>query len=81
MSDTNRERFIMALTAAYVELFANDPEYAYSASRCTPEGLAVKMTDSMIANTANHEGAGFRKACKAVGLKHTRTAIRAYLKG
>lgn len=77
---TNREKFRAALEEAYIYLFANDPEYAYSASRITPALLAEKMTNAMIDNTANHEGAGFRRACKAVGIKHTRTAIRAYLK-
>jgi hypothetical protein len=76
---TNRERFQTALEDAYVYLFANDPDYAYSASRLTPAQLAEKMTISMLANTANHEGSGFRRACKAVGIKHTRTAIRAFL--
>ena len=77
----NQIAFRDALIDAYRDLFANDPEYAYSASRCTPEGLADKMTQSMIAGTANHEGAGFRRACKSVGIKHTRKAIREYLGG
>jgi hypothetical protein len=76
---TNQTRFRDALIDAYRDLFATDPEYAYSASKMTPEGLADKMTASMIANTANHEGTGFRRACKVVGIKHTRRAIRAYL--
>jgi hypothetical protein len=75
------DAFRAALEAAYTDLFANDPEYAYTASRCTPIGLAQKMTDGMITGDANHEGAGMCRACKAVGIKHTYTAIRAYLSG
>lgn len=75
----NRAKFREALEAAYTDLFVNDPEYAYAASRMSPMELSHKMLNAMVNNTANHEGAGFRRACKAVGIKHTRTAIRAFL--
>lgn len=75
----HQQLFRDALVMAYGDLFTNDPEYAYSASRCTPESLADKMTRSMLANSANHTGDGFKRVCKAMGIKHTRTAIREYL--
>jgi hypothetical protein len=31
--------------------------------------------------SVNHDGPGFRYACKQLGIKHTRTAIEAYLRG
>jgi len=77
---TNVETFRLALVAAYTQLFAEDPAYAYSASTTTPDVLATKMTDAMFKGSANYTGAGFKRACKAVGIKPTRTAILDYLK-
>jgi hypothetical protein len=71
--------FETKLAEAYADLFKNDPDYAYSASRCTPEGLAAKMTAGLRTGAANHDGAGIKRACKAVGIKHTHKAIREYL--
>jgi hypothetical protein len=76
---TNIERFIEALTKAYVELFESDPKYAYSAQHTTPEALAVKMTKGLAQGSANKDGAGIRRACKVCGIKHTYQAIRTYL--
>lgn len=71
----NQEYFKNALTAVYADLFANDPEYAYSASRITPAELADKMTRGILSGSANHTGTGIRRACKKVGIKHTRKAM------
>jgi hypothetical protein len=76
---TNTERFKAALTLAYQDLFATDEEYAYAAARTTPEALAEKMTSGLLTGSANHDGTGIRRACKAVGIKHTRKAIVAFL--
>jgi hypothetical protein len=75
---SNRDTFVAALTAAYVRLFET-PDYAYAAARTTPEALAVKMTDGLASGRANKAGEGIQAACKAVGVRHTYTAIRAYL--
>lgn len=75
----NQKLFREALVVAYRDLFDSDPDFAWVRSRMTPEALADKMLDAMIFGTANHTGLGFRRACKAVGIKHTRAAIRAYL--
>lgn len=76
---TNTERFRAELITAYTDLFANDAEYAYSAARCTPESLADKMLPGLVTGGANKDGAGIKRACKAVGIAHTYKAIRAFL--
>ena len=76
---SNADRFIEVLTAQYRDLFANDPEYAYSAQRTTPEALAGKMTVGLAKGSANKDGLGIKRTCKALGIKYTYTAIRAYL--
>lgn len=76
---TNRDTFRAALEAAYTDLFERDPEYAYVANRMTPAALAEKMTHGLEHGTANKDGAGIQRACKAVGIAHTYRAIKAYL--
>lgn len=75
----NQARFHLALQIAYKDLFANDPEYAYSASRCTPGTLADKMLAAFINGTGSNSGKGVARACKACGIKSTYKAINAYL--
>lgn len=75
----NRERFVLALTDAYTDLFVNDASYAFSAARTTPANLAVKMTNGLMSGDANKDGEGIKRACKAVGIAHTYKAIRAFL--
>lgn len=72
-------QFHAALVAAYTDLFANDPAYAYSASKCTPVELADKMTAAAIAGSASYTGSGFKLAAKACGIKHTAKSINAFL--
>lgn len=76
---TNPEQFQAALTDAYTDLFAHDPEYSYSAARSTPASLAARMTTSLAAGAANKDGQGIVRACRAVGIKHTYLAIRKFL--
>lgn len=79
---TNAERFETALREAYTDLFANNPDYAYSAAHTTPEVLAAKMTAGLqVHNGANKDGDGIKRACKAMGIKHTYAAIRGFLAG
>lgn len=77
---TNRDLFRKHLEDAYADLFANDPDYSFAASRTTPAALATTMTGSLAAGTANFNGAGIKRACKAVGIKQTMRAIRDYLR-
>jgi len=75
----NLDRFHEELTKHYTDLFAADPEYAYSASRTTPAELARKMTLGLDNGTADKDGEGVRRTCKALGINHTYKAIRAFL--
>ena len=88
----NAERFAAfgvayraGLLAAVTEAQASpnpDKGYAYSPAD------APKVADRMLAaiekggpGSVNLDGGGFRRACKALGIKHTRKAISAYLNG
>ena len=75
----NLDRFHEELTKHYADLFADDPE---SASRTTPYAyaeLARKMTLGLNNGTANKDGEGIKRTCKALGINHTYKAIRAFL--
>ncbi len=41
--------------------------------------LCPRAIEGLQDKTANHDGEGIRRACKAVGIKHTAKAIREYL--
>lgn len=75
----NQAQFHAALVVAYKELFETNPEYAYSASKTTPEELAARMMEAVLRGSANTTGPGFRMACKACGIAHTGKAIDAFL--
>lgn len=74
----SRPALVSALTAAYRELFER-PEYAAARARGTPEDLAERMVAGLVAGTADKDGEGVRRACKACGIKHTYRAIREYV--
>lgn len=78
-TQSNLEKFTSALESAYVDLFANDPEYAYSASRTTPKALASRMASLLMTGDANKEGEGIKRACKACGIKQTYKALSEFL--
>ena len=82
----NAERFAL-FSAAYHEglraaVEANPEDYDYG-----PEGAPVVVARIMATisaqgiNAVSVLGGGFRRACKALGIKHTRKAIVAYLDG
>jgi hypothetical protein len=77
---TQAQRFRDLLAEQYRALF-NTPEYATAAARMTPEALATRMTDGLISGTANKDGEGIKRTCKALGIKYTYSAINSYLKG
>ena len=62
----NLDAFCEQLTIEYRELFAKDADYAYAASKTTPEALARKMTLSLDQGTANKDGAGIANKDRAV---------------
>jgi hypothetical protein len=77
--NANQQMFFGALKTAYTGLFASDPAYAYSASKCTAVEMAEKMLIAAIAGTANTNGQGFAMACKACAIPHTKKSIAAFL--
>ena len=78
---TNSEIFEVTLAAQYSSLFASEPEtYVLARKLHTPESLAKKMT-SLLPLSASKDGEGIKRTCKIVGIKHTYTAIKEYLKG
>ncbi len=75
----NLDAFRDKLTEIYRDLFANDPEYAYSASKCSAEELSRKMVLALDCGTGNKAGKGIERACKYFGISHTYKAIRTFL--
>lgn len=84
----NQEKFAL-FSAAYKkgleEAVAAKPE-AYFTQGATPEKYAEVVSARMLASIGggkhfgvNYEGGGFKRACKALGIKHTRKAILEYL--
>jgi hypothetical protein len=69
------------LLSAYTDLLQYDPAYALAGARTTPTDLADRMVQALANGTANIEGEGIRRACRAVGIRQTRKAIRDYLTG
>lgn len=74
----NKKRFQIVLTDQYAQLFSL-PEYAMAAARYTPAQLAEKMTNGLLTGTANKDGDGIKRTCKALGIKHTYSAIKLFL--
>ena len=73
-----KERFQTVLADQYAQLFAL-PDYAMTAARYTPTQLADKMTDGLLTGTASKDGDGIKRTCKALGVKHTYSAIKTFL--
>jgi hypothetical protein len=74
----NLDAFYAHLRDTYAELFVTDTDYAYSASKITPDALARKMTLGLAAGTANKEGKAIRLTCSHFSIPHTYKAIRAF---
>ena len=75
----SNELFRAELEKQYTWLFATDPEYAYWAAHTTPPELALKVVRGLNNGTFNKDGKGIKRACKALGIKHTYVAIHAFL--
>jgi hypothetical protein len=74
------DRFAAVLADQYAQLFESDPDtYAMAKARYSPTELARKMTNGLASNTANKDGEGIKRTCKALGIAYTYKAIRAYL--
>lgn len=89
----SKEKFVATYTSELVARYANDEAYmAYLRSvpwvrngglsgQPTPyilERLAMRMTDGMLAGTADKDGDAIKATCKALGIKHTYKAIKEF---
>jgi hypothetical protein len=75
----NLDAFAARLELEYTDLFANDPEYSYSAIKITPSALARKMALGLDNNSANKDGKAIERTCKHFAIPHTYKAIRTFL--
>lgn len=79
MRTANQDNFLAALKTAYADLFANDPAYAFSASKLTAPEMAEKMMIAIMSGSANLGGEGIKRACKVCGIAHSQRAADAFL--
>lgn len=80
----NAERFASfthAYRAGLAKAIEEHPEEYADGVKNNVFGVATRMLEAVERGSYNHDGRGFKNACKALGLKHTRKAIEAYLKG
>ena len=75
---SNKKRFQIVLTGQYEYLFSL-PNYAIAAARYTPAQLAEKMVTGLLDGSADKDGEGIKRTCKALGIKQTYTAIKLFL--
>ena len=75
----NKNDFKNTLEQQYIELFANDADYSYSASHTTPNALAEKMTAGLLTGSANKDGKAIKKACQFYKIPYTYKAIKEFL--
>ena len=74
----NTQRFVDRLEMEYTFLFGHDIEYAYVKNRTTPKALAEKMTNGLLNRSANKDGEGIKRTCKALSIKYTFKAIQEF---
>ena len=92
---SKRDAFVAAYVTALKECYAGDPSYMAQLRlvpwvrngglSAQPDDylwlrLAMRMTDSFIAGTANKDGTACKKVFKALGVKPTYKAIAEYFK-
>ena len=75
----NYIKFVAELTKQYERLFKEDDAYTMAKRLHTPASLALKMTSSLLSATANKEGLGVKRTCKALGISYTYKAIEQFL--
>lgn len=80
VSEEKISAFCEVYETALVNAITDYPEeYCYPLSAIP--GVIDKMHQAFVAGTYNHDGRALRNACKALGIKHTRTAMEVYFKG
>jgi hypothetical protein len=76
---TNMDIFLAAYEAALTEARTKHPEdYGFPIDQLPV--VFQRMKAAIIRNSYNYDGRAFRLACKAVGIKHTRKAIEAFIR-
>ncbi len=78
INETKLNEFMAAYEPALVHAIQTRPtEYAYPVEMAP--AVAAKMRAAMVKGSFNHDGHAFKGACKTLGIKHTRTAIVAFI--
>ena len=86
----NKSRWLAAYERALVEVWGNDEQWMthlrlmprFASAKTDAEKfslLAQRMTEGFATGGANKDSKAVRMTCKAMGIKHTYTAIRAFL--
>jgi len=78
----NLLKFLTALTAAYTDLYASQPDvYSMAKARYTPEELSERMTMALKRGdgSASKDGDGIKRVCKELKIAYTYKAIASYL--
>lgn len=71
------DRFMVFYSQALAVAVADHPdEYVFKVDMVPT--VAARMQKAFLAGTYNHDGRAIKMACKAVGIKHTRTAMEAF---
>ena len=72
------EIFMVEYTVALADAVKKyNAEYGYPVSAVP--GVVAKMKAALVLGSYNHDGRGFKGACKALGIKYTKKAIEEYL--
>lgn len=75
---TNKDRFLEEYKAQLIKAVDEHPEeYAYPVSEC--EFVFARMNAAIEQGFYNKDSRAFRQTCKALKIKHTYQAIRAFL--
>lgn len=72
--DAFMQQYAQALHKAVTE---HNAEYGYPVEHVP--AVVAKMKAAIVLGSYSHDGRGFKGACKALGIKHTRKAIEEYI--
>lgn len=80
MNQAKLDQFMAVYTPALEKAVTEHPdEYPWPVENVPV--VAARMRAAIEKGTYNHSGRAFQGACKALGIKHTRKAIAAFLEG
>ncbi len=81
MNNARLDAFMTVYTMALQKAKADHPEDYHWTPSATVESVSAKMRAAFKDGTFNHDGRAIRATCRVLGIKTTRTAIRAFLAG